>query len=631
MTQDNRNLLLALVLSAIVLFGWAYVQESFFPNPQQMAAQTAAPAAQPAAEPAPAAGAPAAPATSGPVTARTLEQALAAPRVAIETPRLRGSINLEGARIDDLVLLDHRQTLDRNAPPVRLFAPSGTPQAYFAGTGWTGSRAPPPDARWQADGERLTPETPVTLRWDDGRGLAFEIRLEVDENYLFTATQRVMNRSPEAAVLRAYGYINRTGTGPDPSTWNIHTGPIAVLNDKLIEGDIGFDRLRDRGAQTFVSRGGWLGITDKYWLSALIPAQTASIEARFTPAPGNRTQVDYLLPPAIVGPNEMASATSHLFAGAKEVRLINQVRDDLGAPLFDRAIAWGWFWALAQPIFWVLQWLHGLVGNWALAIIGLTILVRIILYPLANKQYASMAKMRVFAPKMKEIQERYKDDKAKQQQELMELYKREKINPLAGCLPILIQIPIFYALYKTLLIAIEIRHQPGLIWIRDLSAADPLTPVNLFGLLPFTPPPIIAVGILPILVGVTMWVQFKLNPQPLDELQKKIFAWMPWILVFVMAPFAAGLQIYWVMNNLISILQQWVLIRKYPAPAPAPAAAKASPAPKAGETRSADAPPADPQPKAPAASRAAGQPGSAAGKPGPRRGRRRQPKSAPAK
>ncbi|MFN7175472.1 MAG: membrane protein insertase YidC [Thermaurantiacus sp.] len=625
MTSDNRNLLLALVLSGIVLFGWAFVQETFFPNPQQMAtgtpqaAQEAAPAAPaPAADPAPAA-------VPGAAQARTLEQALAAPRVAIETPRLRGSINLEGARIDDLVLLDHRQALDRDSPPVRLFAPSGTPEAYFAGTGWTGTRAPPPDARWEADGERLTPATPVTLRWNDGRGLAFEIRLEVDDTYLFTATQRVMNRSSEAAVLRGYGYINRTGTGPDPSTWNIHTGPIAVLNGNLVEGDIGFDKLRDRGAQTFVSRGGWLGITDKYWLSALIPAQATTIEARFTPAPGNRTQVDYLLPPAILGPNEMATTSAHLFAGAKEVRLLNQVRDDLGAPLFDRAIAWGWFWALAQPIFMVLQWLHGISGNWALAIIGLTILVRIILYPLANKQYSSMAKMRVFAPKMKEIQERHKDDKPKQQQEMMELYKREKINPLAGCLPILVQIPIFYALYKTLLIAIEIRHQPGLIWIQDLSAPDPLTPVNLFGLLPFTPPPIIAIGILPILLGITMWVQFRLNPQPLDELQKKIFSWMPWILVFVMAPFAAGLQIYWVMNNLISILQQWVLIRKYPAPAPAPAAAKAAPADKAAEPK--------PEPQAQLAAPAPQGPGQGQGgsKPGSRRGRRRQPKSAPAK
>jgi YidC/Oxa1 family membrane protein insertase len=629
MTQDNRNLLLALVLSAIVLFGWAFVQETFFPNPQQMAsgAPPASGEAAPATSAAPAPAAETAPASvAGAAPARTMQQALEAPRIAIETPTLRGSINLEGARIDDLVLLQHRQELDRDSPPVRLFAPSGTPEAYFAGTGWTGTRAPPPDARWEADGNRLTPATPVTLRWNDGRGLSFEIRLEVDDAYLFTATQRVMNRSPEAAVLRGYGYINRTGTGPDPSTWNIHTGPIAVLNGNLVEGDIGFDKLRDRGAQTFVSRGGWLGITDKYWLSALIPAQTSNIEARFTPAPGNRTQVDYLLPPAILGPNEMSASTAHLFAGAKEVRLLNQVRDDLGAPLFDRAIAWGWFWALAQPIFWVLQWIYGHVGNWALAIIGLTILVRIILYPLANKQYSSMAKMRVFAPKMKEIQERYKDDKPKQQQEMMELYKREKINPLAGCVPILIQIPIFYALYKTLLIAIEIRHQPGLIWIQDLSAPDPLSPVNLFGLLPFTPPTIIAIGILPILLGVTMWVQFRLNPQPLDELQKKIFSWMPWILVFVMAPFAAGLQIYWVMNNLISILQQWVLIKKYPAPAPAPAAAKGAAPVKAA------APAPEPQKLAQAEEAQAPPQRTAAGaKPGPKRGRRRQPKSAPAK
>jgi YidC/Oxa1 family membrane protein insertase len=608
-TEDNRNLILALVLSALVLFGWAFVQERWFPTPdqQQAAAGEPAPAGTSAAAPAPVAGqgAAAAPAAAA---ARTLGQALAVPRVRIETPRLKGSINLEGARIDDLVLLDHRQTLAKGSPPVRLFAPSGTPEAYFAGAGWAGTRAPPPDARWSADRERLAPGAPVTLRWDDGQGLAFEIRLEVDENYLFTATQRAVNRSASAAVLRPYGYINRTGTGPDPSTFNIHTGPIAVLNGNLIEGDIGFDKLRERGGQRYSSRGGWLGITDKYWLSALIPPQDAPIEARFTPAPGNRTQVDYLLPPAILGPGEMVTTTAHMFAGAKEVRLVNQVRDELGAPLFDRAIAWGWFWFLAQPIFHLLDWIHAQAGNWALAIIGLTIVVRLVLFPLANKQYASMAKMRVFAPKMKEIQERYKDDKVKQQQELMELYKREKINPLAGCLPILIQIPIFYALYKTLLIAIDIRHQPGLIWIRDLAAPDPLTPLNLFGLLPFTPPPIIAVGILPIILGITMFIQFRLNPQPLDPIQAKIFAWMPWVLMFVMAPFAAGLQIYWIANNLISILQQWWLIRQYPAPAPAPSLAPArapepAPAPAAAAPAPAKAPAGAPAAAKPQASR----------------------------
>ena len=601
MTEENRNLLLALLLSALVLLGWAVVEQQFFPRPTAPpapAAGTAAPAGQAeSADAASDAGPTAGPAAQS--APRTLAAALAGPRVRIETPRLRGSINLEGARIDDLVLRDHRQAIDGDSPPVRLFAPSGTGAAYFAGVGWTGPRAPPPDARWTADRAVLAPGAPVTLRWSDGRGLEFEIRVAVDDNFLFTLTQTVTNRSAGDAVLRPYGFINRTGTGPDPATWQVHSGPIAVLDGRLLEDDIGYNRLREKGQQRFSSRGGWLGITDKYWLSALIPAQDQMLEARVTPAPGDRTQVDYLLPPAILGPDRSAATTVHLFAGAKEVRLVNAVRDKLGAPLFDRAIAWGWFWFLAQPIFAVMDWLHRLSGNWALAIIGLTLLVRLLLFPLANKQYASMAKMRVFAPKMKELQERYKDDKPRLQQELMELYRREKINPLAGCLPILVQIPIFFALYKTLLISIEIRHQPAFGWIRDLSAPDPLTPVNLFGLLPFTPPPFLAVGILPILLGLTMWAQFRLNPQPLDEIQKTIFAWMPWVLMVAMAPFAAGLQIYWIMNNLVSIAQQWWLIRKYPAPAPAPGAAPAAGA-AAAPPRAAEAPvPAPPAARAP--------------------------------
>lgn len=618
MTEENRNLLIALVLMAVVLFGWALLEQQFFPRQPQAAPAAAVESRAPAPPEAAAVVSGAPPATAAAPRLRTIEQALAAPRVAIETPRLRGSINLEGARIDDLVLLEHRQGLGEESPPVRLFAPSGTNDAYFAGAGWAGPRAPPPDARWTADRAKLTPGTPVTLSWSDGKGLSFEIRIAVDENYLFTITQRAINRSDGDAILRPYGFISRTGTGPDPATWQVHAGPIAVLNGRLLEDDIGFDRLRERGAQTFASTGGWLGITDKYWLAALIPPQDRPIEARFTPAGENRTQVDHVLPAVILASGQTATTTQHLFAGAKEVRLVNKVRDELGAPLFDRAIAWGWFWFLAQPIFFLMDWLHGLAGNWALAIIGLTLIVRLVLFPLANKQYASLAKMRVFAPKMKEIQERYKDDKVRQQQELMELYKREKINPLAGCLPILIQIPIFYALYKTLLISIEIRHQPGLLWIRDLAAPDPLTPVNLFGLLPFTPPPIIAVGILPILLGITMWVQFRLNPQPLDDIQKTVFAWMPWILMFVMAPFAAGLQIYWVMNNLVSIAQQWWLIRKYPAPAPAPA-----PVP----TRPASAASGEPQAEAGAPGRTAGGSPAAGGA----RPRKRSRRSAPAK
>jgi YidC/Oxa1 family membrane protein insertase len=566
-TQENRNLILAVVLSAVVLFGWTFVSERLFPTPPAATAPATAAAEGPVAPADVAGGVP----VAAPAGVQPVEMLVAgAGRVRIETPRLGGSINLTGARFDDLVLKDHTVALPPSKP-IRLFAPSGAKDAYFAGYGWVGAGAPPADAQWAASARVLSPGKPVTLRWQGQTGLLFEQTISVDENFLFAVTQRVRNASGAPVSLRTFGYVNRTGRGTEKDAFNLHVGPVAVLDGTLKEGEIGFDTLRDDGAQTFTSKGGWLGITDKHWLAALIPDQTSTIEARFTAAEGNRYQTDWLKTAQAVAPGQAAATTSHMFAGAKEVRLLNQVRDELGAPLFDRALAWGWFWFIAQPIFALLQWLYGLTANYALAIVGLTLIVRALLYPIANKQYASMAKMRVFAPKMKEIQEKYKDDKQKIQLATMELYKQEKINPLAGCLPILLQIPIFYALYKVLLISVELRHQPAFLWIKDLSAPDPLTPINLFGLLPFEPPAIIHLGILPIILGVTMWAQFKLNPQPMDEIQKKVFGWMPWIFMFMMAPFAAGLQIYWIVNNLVSILQQWVLLKKYPAPAPAPA------------------------------------------------------------
>lgn len=579
MTGDTRNLALAVVLSAIVLFGWQFLAERYLMPAPPAPTGTAAPDRAPPPRDAPLVPEAAVPAPVAPAeirVPRTVADAIAgAPRVPIRTPRLSGSVNLVGARIDDLVLLDHRASLKPDAPPVRLFAPSPGPQAYFAGFGWAGPGAPPPDARWTASGEVLAPGRPLTLSWTNPEGATFEIRLEVDEDFLFTATQRVVNRSAGALAVRPFGFVNRTGTGMERDAFNLHVGPIAVIDGTLKEGDVGYERLRERGPQSFQTTGGWLGITDKYWLAALIPDQGKPVEMRFAhAADGDRFQTDFVAPVALVAPGAVAETRAHLFAGAKEVALVNRVRDELGAPLFDRALAWGWFWFIAQPIFWLLSFFHGLFGNWGLAIIGLTLVVRLLLFPIANRQYASMAKLKVFAPKMKEIQERYKDDKVRQQQEMMELYKREKINPLAGCLPILLQIPIFYALYKTLLIAIEIRHQPLGLWIRDLSAPDPLTPLNLFGLLPFQPPAVIAIGVLPILLGITMWLQFRLNPTPMDEVQKLVFAWMPWIFMFVMAPFAAGLQLYWIVNNIVSIGQQWWLNRKYASPAPAPAGGK---------------------------------------------------------
>jgi len=572
---ENRNLLLAILLSAIVLFGWSFIAEKWLMPPAPPAAVApAAPAAAAgsAVGDVPVAAPTVAPPVAGPPAAVPVAAVLAnAPRVRIETPRLKGSINLAGARIDDLLLTDHRVSIERDSGPIRLFAPSGAKGSWFAGFGWTGAGAPPADAVWQASAAVLTPDKPVTLRWVSPQNLLFQQVIAVDANYVFTVTKTVTNSSAAAIVMRPFGFINRTGRGPDPNSFNLHVGPIAVLNGTLKEGDIDYDVLRDDGPQTFTSTGGWLGITDKHWFAALIPNQKKVIEARFTAADGDRYQTDFLSPAVTLAPGTSSTDVSHLFAGAKEVAVVNAVRDELGAPLFDRSIAWGWFWFIAQPIYNLLEWLYAHVGNYALAIVCLTLIVRAILFPIANRQYASMAKMKIFAPKMKEIQEKYKDDKAKQQTAMMELYKTEKINPLAGCLPILLQIPIFYALYKTLLISTNIRHQPGFLWIKDLAAPDPLTPLNLFGLLDFTPPAIIALGVLPIILGITMYVQFKLNPAPMDEIQQKVFAWMPWLFMFMMAPFAAGLQLYWIVNNLVSILQQWVLLKKYPSPAPAPA------------------------------------------------------------
>ena len=571
MTTENRNLILAVVLSALVLFGWTFASERFFPAPPPAVQQPANPAAPAEAQPVPGSG-PSVGGVAMPGAVRPVNEVVAGtPRVAIDTPRLKGSINLVGARLDDLELKDHRVSIAADSPPIRLFAPSGAANSEFAGFGWVGPGAPAADARWTASAQTLSPGKPVTLRWVSPDKLVFEQLISVDENFLFTVEQRVLNGTASPVALRAFGYVNRTGIGTEKDAFTLHVGPIAVLNGTLKEGDISFEKLRDDGPQTINSKGGWLGFTQKHWLAALIPDQKSNIEARFTAADGDRYQVDWQKPSVTLAPGQGSATTSHLFAGAKEIRLLNQVRDQLNAPLFDRALAWGWFWFIAQPISSLLQWLYGLFGNYALAIVGLTLIVRTILFPIANKQYASMAKMRIFAPKMKELQEKYKDDKQKQQYELMELYKKEKINPLAGCLPILLQIPIFYALYKTLLISVEIRHQPAFLWIKDLSAPDPLTPFNLFGLIPWDPPGFLHLGVLPIILGITMWAQFKLNPQPMDEIQQKVFAFMPWLFMFMMAPFAAGLQIYWIVNNLVSILQQWVLLKKYPAPAPAPA------------------------------------------------------------
>ena len=571
MSEETRNLLLAMVLSMAVLFGWTMVSDMLFP-----------PAAEPSTEFVDGKQVVKPDADAGPVVASVpairerAEVLVETPRLLIDTPALKGSINLRGARIDDLLLKRHHETLEGDAD-IRLFAPRGGPDAYFAQFGWTGDGdLPGADTVWQADSQTLTVGDPVTLSWTNSAGMRFMIELAVDDDYLFTVGQRIENRGQAVAVARPYGLIARDGTGPDKSSFNAHVGPISAGGDET-DYDVDYDDVAEQGSVEAQTSNGWLGFTDKYWLSALIAGDGTATRSLFRRG-GETDSFEAVMQfePQAINPNTAKSSTIRLFAGAKEVDVLEGYQDDLGIHNIEGAIDWGWFGVIAKPIYHLLAWLYGIAGNFGVAIILLVVIIRVVLFPIANKQYESMAKMRRLQPKMKVLQERYKDDKPKLQQEMMTLYKEEKANPIAGCLPILLQIPIFYALYKTLLLTIDARHKPFVLWIKDLAAPDPLTPVNLFGFLPFDPPGFLAIGVLPILLGFTMWVMMRLNPAPMDEIQKKVFGIMPWVFMFMMAPFAAGLQLYWTVNNIISIGQQWVLLKKYPRePEPDEATAKA--------------------------------------------------------
>ena len=574
MNNDNKNFVLFAVIAALILFGWPYLSATLFPtaNPPatKMVEGKVKPLPQPQADPA----------ADAPAAVRDRRVVLAeAPRLPIRTPRLQGSINLKGARIDDLVLTGYKETIARNSPPIRLLSPAGAADAYFAEFGWLGDGVATPnrDTLFNASATELVPGKPVDLDWVNPAGLRFRIRVSVDQHYLFTVEQAVGNATPQPVSLRPYGLISRTGVGKDASA-GTHVGPIGVFGDGADYG-ISYDNLKGKstnffsamwngkgnpGANYFDTTGGWLGFGDKYWLAALIPDQAAKVHSGFKEATGERFQADVTRAAAVVAPGKALSTTTHFFAGAKEVNTIDRYEDDLKVQHFGRAIDWGWFEIVEKPIFKYLDWLFRMIGNFGVAIMALTVTIRLLLFPIAQRQFASMAKMRAVQPKMKAIQERFKEDKVRQQQEIMALYKAEKVNPLAGCLPTLLQIPILYALYKVLMLTIEMRHQPFALWIKDLSAPDPATILNLFGYLPFTPPHFLAIGIVPVLLGVSMYFQFKLNPQPMDDTQKQVFALMPWFLMFIMAPFAVGLQVYWITSNCLTILQQQLLYARHP-------------------------------------------------------------------
>jgi YidC/Oxa1 family membrane protein insertase len=567
-SKDTRNIILAFLLSALVLTGWQLAANRFFPAAvaPPVIAQAAAPTALPAVSLTNAGGT--VPGiTAGPLGGDRSAILAASPRVTINTPRVSGSINLKGARFDDLVLPPYRLTIVKDSPPVRIFSPSGTRDAYFGQFGWIGAGTPPTDALWTASSNSLTASSPVTLSWTNPVGIVFQQIVAIDKDFMFTVRQRVTNPGPAPINVQTWGLVSRHGEGTEKTSFNMHIGPVGVMDGTLRDSEVEYGKLIKDGPKSYTTTGGWLGITEKYWLAAVIPDQKMKVDARFAAAPGDLFQTDFLGPVVAIAPGATQEVTGHFFAGAKEIGLLDTYMTRLGIPHFDLAVSWGWFILLAQPIFHLLDWLFRLTGNFGVAIIGLTLIVRAALFPIANKQYESMAKMRIMGPKMKAVQERHKDDKVKQQQEIMALYKAEKVNPVAGCLPLLIQIPVFYALYKSLMVSIEMRHQPFVLWIKDLSAPDPLTPLNLFGLVPWTPPAMIALGVFPIILGLTMWLQQKLAPPQADPVQRQVFALMPWVLMFVMAPFPAGLQLYWIVNNLVSIAQQWYMLRKYPMPA----------------------------------------------------------------
>ncbi len=578
MDENNRNFLLALVLSVVVIFAW----QAFFipkdvqkPRPQQTAEQSQqTPASQPGAVPQPSVdNAPAAPgsAASSVPTTKTREAAIAnSARVRIDTPSLDGSIALKGARIDDLTLKLFKETVKPNSESVTLLSPSGSPHPYYSEQGWTaapnsGVKVPNSSTVWTAEGQgTLTPEHPVTLTYDNGGGLTFRRTVAVDSDYMFTITQEVENKSGKQVTLYPYSLISRHGQPQTANFYILHEGLIGFLGDEGLK-EIKYKQAIEDGTKTFKGMSGWVGITDKYWATAVIPDQKAAYDAHFKSWNANERQdfqSDFLLGPVKVDAGAKQSVTSRLFAGAKQTHLLDNYEEKLGINRLELLIDWGWFHFITKPLFFALDFFYRQIGNFGIAILIVTVLVKLAFFPLANKSYESMSKMKKLQPEMVRIRERYADDRVKQQQAMMELYKKEKVNPMSGCLPIVIQIPVFFALYKSLYITIEARQAPFFGWIHDLSVPDPTTVFNLFGLLPWTPPHFLMLGVWPIIMGISMFVQMKLNPAPADPVQQKIFTYMPILFTFLLASFPAGLVIYWTWNNTLSIIQQSVIMRR---------------------------------------------------------------------
>ncbi|WP_366657707.1 membrane protein insertase YidC [Fodinicurvata sp. EGI_FJ10296] len=581
--QDQRNLLLAIVISIAILLGFQFfiAQPDLEDQPRELAQTESSgtgdsdPAADGGATPEGVAP------LAGNQSAEELRQSLLEPatrsealaqsdRVEINTGRVSGSINLTGARLDDLTLLDYRESPDPESREIVLLSPRNAPAPYYADFGWlaqAGMDVPDTQTVWSADGEELTADNPITLTWANDSGLTFEKTISIDEDFMVSVTQRVTNESGDPVTISPYGRVVRMGTPETLGFFILHEGPYGVFNETLQEYN--YDDLREEGRTEHETTGGWLGFTDKYWLVALAPDQSMSFDGAFIhQAAENRDQyfATFQHESRVIAAGESFEETTNLFAGAKEVRLMDQYRDQYGITMFDRTIDFGWFYFLTKPIFYALAWINEVVGNFGVAILVLTVFIKLLFFPLANKSYKAMSRMKALQPDMMSIRERFQDDRQKMNMELMELYKREKVNPAAGCLPILVQIPVFFALYKVLFVTIEMRHAPFFGWIRDLSAPDPTSIFNLFGLLPYDVPGILTIGVWPLIMGLTMFAQQKLNPAPADPMQQKIFMFLPVVFTILLAGFPAGLVIYWAWNNSLSVLQQYVIMRRMGVP-----------------------------------------------------------------
>ena len=581
MMNNNRNFFLTIALSVAILTLWQvfYVSPRIESQREEARIEEQRAAEKQAAEPAsgtPATGggqipgASGVPGQGGAAAPMGRDQALASSgRIRIDTPRVSGSINLTGGRLDDLKLKDYRVTVDKDSPNIELLNPSALPNGQYAELGYVGTAetgaVPGPDTVWTVEGEPvLTPSTPVTLTFTNERGLTFRRTIAVDQDYLFTVTDEIANAGTAPVSLQNYGRVTRFDRPQHASAWVIHEGLIGVTGEEGLQ-EISYDTIEDdKRSAPGKSTGGWLGITDKYWATVLIPPASQTFQPRFSWFEDDRPryQSDFLTDAIEVPAAGSTTLETRIFAGAKEVDAVEAYQETLGVRLFDRLIDWGWFYYLTKPMFYLIDWLYKLLGNFGLAILGTTVIVKAIFFPLANKSYKSMANMKLVQPKLMELREKYADDRMKQQQAMMELYKTEKINPLAGCWPVLIQIPVFFALYKVLYVTIEMRHAPFFGWIQDLAAPDPTSLFNLFGLLPYDVPPFLMIGVWPLLMGITMFLQMRMNPTPPDPTQAMIFNWMPVVFTFMLATFPAGLVIYWAWNNSLSILQQGIIMKR---------------------------------------------------------------------